>query len=177
VELTRVDLAIAFDFARSEPAPVRNAAGAIVTAAVNVARFDYDATGKSLGLLVGPGFELGGQDRIALDALVLPVELVEGESAEREATVLHHFTPPGGSSVRRAYYSRDAKRAVDALLRQEGHHRQIVVVPGFLRLRGATVRYRHRDWTATGTIAVGDTILTDGAGRPLILSGAEFFNA
>jgi hypothetical protein len=179
--LRAADFALAFTFARSEAVVVRSAAGAMITTAPDVPAFDHDPDGVPLGLLIGPGEDLGGGDRVALDPLMLPVELVSGEApGARDATVLHRYHD-GTSEQRRAWYSRDALATIAALLDQPGHHREIGVIAGLRRNEGAAggagfVRYRGAVWQLPELLAIsavpGAAVLAD-AGRPVIRAGAE----
>lgn len=170
------DLSLAFDFARSEAATYRNAQGNLVTAPVNVPRFDHAGDGTPLGLLVGRGSDIGLRDRVAIDPLILPAELVESEEPEeRMATVFHCWLPEGETVERRdAWYTRNTAAAIDALMRQPGHHRTIGVVRGFAPQRAGEVRLRARSWRTAGYLAAGTGVLGDGvAGRaqPVIVAG------
>lgn len=177
-DLTQADFDLAFGFSRSEAAPFRDGAGAVQTAAVDEPRFDHDAGGAPLGLKVAPGSDLGTQDRLAFDALMLPATLASPASPqEAEATVFHIFRPEGSDeAVYRAWYSRDVKATIDTLLRQHGHHEQIGVIAGFRENLGGFVRYRAREWHLANVLETAGSVLTDGTARPLITAGAEFFD-
>lgn len=132
-----------FDFRRSRAATYRNANGAPALAAVDQPRFDHDATGQPIGLIVDAGPELGQQDRVMLRAAI---------AIDGAATVLHAITRADGSIERHAYYTRDATATVQALLGVAARHRAIGAVAGFLPRTGTVVRYRGRDWSAPGVI-------------------------
>lgn len=172
-DLTAAQFDLAFDFGRSETASFRDATGALQVAAVNVARFDHDALGAPLGLLVSAGAEIGGADRAVLDPLILPLDLLEPAA---EATIFHSFDD-GTGIQRRAWYSRDARATIDALLAQVGHHIEIGVIRGLrqpeLAAEGEIVRYRGAVWLLPELLIAGDDLLADTEDRPLIRSGAE----
>lgn len=181
-------IGIAFDFTRSEDAPVRGPDGVVRAAATDEPRLDHDASGKPRGLLVTAGEELGGGDRVILDRLMLPAALVEGEDLiARQATVYHAFVPIaagiGGEDgeeafeaaiIRRAIYTRDAARTIDALMRNAGHHVMIGVHAGFAENRGGFARYRGKLWTLPVgmRVGVGGEVLDAETGKPLLSSGA-----
>lgn len=171
-DLTSADLATAFVFGRSESGDYRDATGALVTAAPGVARFDHDAQGQALGLLVGAGTELGGGDRLAIDALALPADLFDPLPLAGDVTVFHRFDP-GTGEQRRAWYSRNVLATIDALMRQPGHHRELGVVRGFRENLGGLVHFRGAAWQLPRIMAAGATALGDGEGRALIQCGAE----
>jgi hypothetical protein len=182
--------AIAFDFARSEAASARGADGVVRSLAANLPRFDHDPAGKPRGLLVTSGTEPGGQDRSAFDPLMLPAALTEGDDlAARAATVYHAFVPlsasqtEGGVSaapqeafeaaiIRRAFYTRDAARLIDALIRSAGHHLVIGTHAGFAENRDGVARYRGKLWLLPQGLSGGDGALTSSPDKPLITSGA-----
>lgn len=177
--LRQRDFDLAFAFARSETAAYRNAAGAIVTAPVDAPRFDYDAALASRGLLVTAGLELGGADRVTVEPEILPAALFDFMTPmASDATVLHWFAPAvendaDWAPVRRAWYTRNAKACVDALVAQEGHHLALGVVAGFrVNVLGA-VQYRGYAWTVAGVLLAGDGAIADDLGRPLITNGAS----
>ena len=141
-DLFQADLDLAFAFARSESGAWRDGDGAAQLAAPNAPRFDHDAVGTVRGLLVAGGVEPGGGDRLTLDPLILPAELlVAGLAGETggttaDVTILHRFAAQvaddGDWAVeRRAFYRRNVVAAIDALLGQAGHHLAIGVIPGF----------------------------------------------
>lgn len=180
--------AIAFDFARSEAAPMRGPDGVLVTAPADQPRFDHDAAGRPRGLLIKSGAEPGGGDRALFDPLMLPEALTEGtDLTAREATVYHAFVPIGAAIddasaedfeaaiVRRAFYTREAARMIDALMRSAGRHVMIGAHAGFADNRGGFARYRGKLWALPAglrTAAAGDAI--DAApGKPLLSSGAQ----
>ncbi|WP_067734479.1 hypothetical protein [Novosphingobium naphthalenivorans] len=180
-DLHQDDLSIAFTFSRSEAAVYTDAAGAAQTAAVDAPRFDHDGTGSARGLLMTAGSDLGTQDRIAIDPLMLPEAMVAGpRPVDREATVFHAFVALGvdpWAVERRAWYTRNAPALIDGLLSQQGHHLEIGVITGFRANLGGYVRLRGKVWTlATGIAgnAAGAALTTDAAGTlPLIVAGAE----
>ena len=182
--LTAGEFNIAFEFARSEAAQVRGSDGVPISAPANTPRFDHGADGSPRGLLVARGAELGGQDRVTLDALMLPVELVESDSLDlRAATVYHAFVPfqPEERSAdefakavtRRAIYTREAKRTIDALLKQEGHHLSIGVHSGFAPNQDGFVRYRGALWQLPSGLSADGGSIEARPGAPLLTSGAE----
>ncbi len=149
-----------FDFLRPTVAPYRDAGGAIVDAAIDAPRFDHDAEGAPLGLLVEPGAELGQADRARLQVDAIGATV---------ATVFHARLDAGGALCRRAWYSRDPQATIDACLGQAGHHLSIGAVPGFRRNLGGYVRYRGLDWQLTELLGTGDgDALGDGDGRAMI---------
>lgn len=177
---------IAFDFARSEAADVRGPDGVLATAPANQPRFDHDDTGRPRGLLVTGGTEPGGGDRAAFDPLMLPAALTEGEDlTAREATVYHAFVPvsadiEGGSAdafdaaiVRRAFYTRDAARLIDTLMRSAGRHVMIGVHAGFAENRDGFARYRGKRWLLPVGLGVDGAPLASVPHKPLITSGAQ----
>lgn len=181
---------IAFDFARSEAAQVRGADGVVRTAAAGEPRFDHDADGRPRGLLITPGADLGGQDRSAFDPLMLPAALTEGVDLKaREATVYHAFVPlaasrtEGGVSaatreefeagiIRRAFYTREAARLIDTLIRTAGHHLVIGAHAGFAENKDGVARYRGKLWQLPFGLKAGAGVLSAAPGKPLISSGA-----
>lgn len=171
------DLTVVFTFARAEAGTYRDASGSAVVAPVNVPRFDHAEDGTPLGLLVDRGSDIGQGERLALDPLILPVELVESDKPEdRMATVFHRWLPEGATAERRdAWYTRNAPAAIDALMRQAGHHRAIGVTRGFAIQRNGEVRLRTGSWRTAGyLLATPGAALTDGAGgtaQPVILAG------
>lgn len=182
---------IAFDFARSEAAAVRGPDGVVTTIAPDLPRFDHDTAGKPRGLLVTSGSDIGGQDRSAFDPLMLPAALTEGtDLTAREATVYHAFVPltasqtEGGVSaatpeqfeagiIRRAFYTRDAARLIDALIRSAGHHLAIGAHAGFAENRDGFARYRGKLWQLPQGLGVDGAALTSAPAKPLITSGAQ----
>ncbi|QUM72192.1 hypothetical protein [Sphingopyxis granuli] len=149
-----------FDFARPTIAPYRNAAGAIVDAAVDVPRFDHDDAGRPAGLLVEPGEQLGQADRARLQVDAIGATV---------ATVLHAWRADDGSVVRRAWYTKNPQATIDACLGQAAHHLQIGAVPGYRPNLGGFVRFRGADWQLTELLgAGGGRALGDDDGRALI---------
>lgn len=180
-DLTQAEFGIAFAFSRSEASMFRGATGAELSAPVDAPRFDHDAAGAARGLLLTPGSDIGTQDRIALDPLLLPVALVEGPlPADFEATIFHAFVALGSDPwtvERRAYYTRNAKASIDGLLAQAGHHLEIGVVTGFRENLGDYVRLRGQVWALPNLVSgnsAGAALAVDpGAVKPIIVSGAQ----
>lgn len=173
-DLTAADLDLAFTFGRGEAASYRDAAGVLQVAGTDVPRFDHGDDGAARGLLLGPGVELGGGDKLALDPLILPF----GFEAGAECTVLHVFAPAVADDAdwaiqRRAWYSRNARATIDAVLGQAGHHLALGLVPGFRPNEGGFVRFRGEAWHMAGILDAGNGLLGDGLSRPLIVAGAE----
>ncbi|WP_086733798.1 hypothetical protein [Erythrobacter colymbi] len=186
---------IAFDFVRSEAAAVRGPNGEVSTLGPDLPRFDHDTTGKPRGLLVTPGSDIGGQDRSAFDPLMLPAELTEGaDLTAREATVYHAFVPIAASRtqdgvsaatpeefeagiVRRAFYTREAARLIDALMRLAGHHLVIGAHAGFAQNAGGFARFRGKRWRLPEGLGVDGAALTSAPAKPLITSGAQLVSA
>jgi len=173
-DLSQNDFTGAFTFARSEAATYVDAAGAEQLAPAGTPRFDHDDAGMPLGLLVGPGSDIGGGDRITVLAGALPDALVNGTvAADRAATVFHVFLPAGAPSTaieRRAWYTRNVRAMIDALLAQAGHHLAIGAIAG-LRVRagddgGGFVRFRGQVWQLAPALA------GDAAGTPLAFDAA-----
>lgn len=183
-DLHQDDLSIAFTFTRSETARYRDQYGYIREAPADAPRFDHDTAGASRGLLLTAGADIGGQDRIAIDPLMLPEAMIAGpRPIDRAATVFHAFAPLGAEPWaigRRAWYTRNAPALIDQLLGQQGHHLEIGVIAGFRANLGGYVRLRGQVWTlATGIAgnAAGAALATDVAGAmPLIVAGAEVPN-
>lgn len=149
-----------FDFTRPTIAPYRDSDGELVDAAVDVPRFDHDADGEPIGLIVDPGEELGQADRARLQADAI------GATA---ATVLHARLDDDGAIVRRAWYSRDPQATIDACLGQAGRHLSLAAIPGFRPNAGGFVRFRGVDWMLTGLLGDGDGgALGDDIGHALI---------
>lgn len=187
--------AIAFDFARSETAAVRGPNGVVTTLDPDLPRFDHDEAGKPRGLLVTPGSDIGGQDRSAFDPLMLPASLTEGtDLTAREATVYHVFVPiavslteDGVSAatpeqfeagvIRRAFYTRDAARLIDALIRSAGHHLAIGAHAGFAENRDGFARYRGKRWRLPEGLGVDGAALASAPHKPLITSGAQLVSS
>ena len=150
-----------FDFVRLSPAPVRDASGVIVDAAPGEPRFDHDADGNPLGLLVGMGETLGAGDRASLQAGVL------ADAIGDEVTVLHAVQGEDGIE-RRAWYGKNARAIVNGLVATAEHHVSVGVVPGYLPNKGGYVRARGFSWYLANPIAVdASAALSDGE-RPLI---------
>ncbi len=163
-DIGQMHFAAWFDFTRPTAAPYFDAAGAIVVAPVNTPRFDHDAEGAPIGLLVEPGEDLGQADRarLQLDAIGATI-----------ATVLHAFLDEDGNICRRAWYSRDPQATIDACLGQAAHHLSIAAIPGYRPRLGAAgvgfVRYRGLDWQLTELLGDGEgAAIGDGDGRAMI---------
>lgn len=176
-DILAADLDLAFAFSRSETGLYRGADGWGRLAAADEPRFDHAIGGAPRGLLVTAGDELGGGDRLILDELILPVDLLASDlPGGRDATVFHHFDP-GSGAERRAWYSRNLAATINALIGQAGHHLALGVVRGFRvpvnSPGGLIVRYRGADWRLPAVLANGAAVVTDGLGRPLIACGAE----
>lgn len=177
--LRQRDFDLAFAFGRSEVAAYRNAAGAEVTAAADVPRFDHDAARRPRGMLITAGVELGGGDRVFVEPEILPAALFDfATPMASDATILHWFAPAvtsdaDWSPIRRAWYTRNAKACMDALTAQEGHHLALGVVPGFRQNLLGVVQYRGFAWTVAGMLLAGDAPIADASGRPLISGGGS----
>lgn len=182
MELTSADFPITFTFARRDARSYRDASGALVVADPNVPRFDHSPAGDPLGLLVQPGVTLGGADRVAIDPLILPIDIVGYDPATgADVTILHRFDP-GTGVEHRAWYSRSVVKTVNALMMQAGHHLVLGVVRGFLAptFDGTNwlVTFREISWKLPGAILTTDAadapgVLLDGEGRALITAGAD----
>lgn len=178
-DLRRANFGAAFTFVRSETAPYRNANGTAVTAGVNTPRFDHGADGTAFGLLLSAGADIGGRDRTRIRASALPDDLFDaGTPGACDVTILHRYAAPVANDadrveVRHAWYSRNVKNAIDALLMQAGHHLEIGVLRGFRPNYSGMVRFRGHTWALAGVLMAGSVPLNDGAGRPLIVSGAR----
>lgn len=172
--LGQAQFAANFTFARSEASAWRDAGGVIRTAAVNTPCFDHDEDGQPLGLLVEGGTDYGGDDRAAIRTTALPAGVFDAETYGASiVTIFHRFRPEGAAEhVRTAWYSRNAKKTIDALLAQAGHHAELGVVRAFIPARAGAVHYRDQAWSPAGLLMVGKRALTDGAGHPLIIAGA-----
>lgn len=145
-----------FAFSRPVVATTRNAAGALVDVAANKVRFDHDVAGVRLGMLVEGQATLGQADSCSA---------IAGDwEVDGAATILHEFATLGGAITRRAYYSLNGRATANILLRAEGHHRRIGIVPGLLRNRNGMVTYRDQQWSLTGQLGTGieGEVLEDG---------------
>ncbi|MEZ5709716.1 MAG: hypothetical protein R3E02_10055 [Blastomonas sp.] len=169
-DLSQAEFDLAFAFSRPLAAAYRNGAGVLVQAAIDAPRFDHDATGAPLGLLIEPGSWLGAADRPLFDPLMLPDDM-----AGREATILQEFDDGRGAELRRAFYTRNAVAAIGSLMRQAGHHRALGVIDGFAPNMGGHVRYRGQSWYLPRIVGTGmdGFALGDGEGHALIEAGAE----
>lgn len=162
-DLSTVHFAAWFDFTRPTQMPYRDAAGALQTADVDEVRFDHEADATPLGLLVERGAALGQSDRVTLQAGALD------EYLETDCTVLHATILDDGSVERRAWYTHDPEKTINAMLGTVGHHASIGVIPGYRENKGGYVRYRGFSWYLPGFIAVGDgSVLSEDADNPLI---------
>ena len=95
-----------FAFSRGDTGAYRAAGGVEQAAGVNVPRFDHDADGAPLGLLVEGRPLRWSPDRLSVQ---------DGDWAVLRGTVLHEFVPPGGTVERRAWYAPlEPVAAVDA---------------------------------------------------------------
>lgn len=150
-----------FDFARPTAADYRDADGALAEAAIDAPRFDHLADGAPIGLLVEPGDELGQADRARLQVDAIGATV---------ATVLHARREADGTIVRRAWYSRDPQRTLDACMGQAGHHVAAGVVPGFRPNVAGFVWYRGFAWQLTDLMGTGidGQAIADDIGHPLI---------
>ena len=154
-----------FSFARASAAPVRDATGALVSAAPNVPRFDHDEAGTRRGLIIGGGAAPGEADRLSS---------ADGWDVAGPATVLHEFETDG-VVTRQAIYTVNAKAALDGCLRAAVHHREIKAIPAYLRNRGGYVRHDGRNWSLSAAIEAQGApytvvVIEDGDGR-VILNG------
>lgn len=135
-----------FIFGRPTAAPYRKSDGTLAVAAPDAARFDHDAGGVALGLLVEAGTEMGQHDRITLRA---PIAI------EGAATVFHEIADATGIQ-RRAHYTLDATATVNACLAQLGHHRAIGAVAGFVPIRSGIVAYQGKRWSPPTVVTLAD---------------------
>ncbi|HEX7821053.1 MAG TPA: hypothetical protein VF463_10590 [Sphingobium sp.] len=150
-----------FDFVRLAAAPCRDATGANIIVGPGVVRFDHDADGNPLGLLVGGGAALGAGDRVTLKPAVLD------DATGDEVTVLHAAQGDDGI-LRRAWYGRSARALVNGLIATACHHVSIGVIPGYLPNKGGFVRSRGHSWYLASAVAADSSaVLSDGV-RPLI---------
>ena len=158
-----MDLPASFVFSRGRAAPYRSDTGQIVMAAADVPRFDHDAQGRPLGLLI----EGRPQTRHA-DVLTCK----PGAWETGKATVLHEFTTPAGELKRRACYVLDDHRAtVDGFMNTKGWHRQIIVLPGHLKNIGGAVRWRRFDWVLSAILAIEPGVAVGVTPETLLLEG------
>lgn len=133
-----------FVFSRGDRGAYRDADGVDRIARMDVPRFDHDADGAALGLLVEGRPLRWSPDRLSIQ---------DGDWAEPRGTVLHEFATPDGTVKRRAWYApTDPAAAVDACLSIAAHHREIAYLPTLLRNRGGYVRWGRRDWSLGGLI-------------------------
>jgi hypothetical protein len=145
-----------FVFSRPAAAPYRGPGGGRVIAPANTPRFDHDASGAALGVLVEPGAEPGQADRVRLAGPAM---------AAGAATVFHARRSADGVILRRAHYTLDASATIDACLTQVGHHCSIGAVAGFVAIRRGIIAYRGQRWAppAVVTLPDGTTIGVDQA--------------
>lgn len=136
-----------FRFGRPTVSNYRGPGGGRVQADVDVPRFDHDAGGAPIGLLVDLGSEMGQHDAVALAEAVVPAG---------PATVLHETAGDDSVIVRRAHYTLDANITIDACLRQAGHHRSVGAVAGFVKIRDGVVPYRGKRWAPPAVIVLAD---------------------
>jgi hypothetical protein len=161
--LVNLPFAQTFSFSRGVAAPYRNAGGVTVTAPRDIARFDHDADGNRLGLLISSGTGMEDHDQ----AQVLAGDWEPG-GADRRATVFVEWDD-GTAIQRRALYTQDVRATVDACLHIEGHLRVLGACPGHLANRGGSVRYKTVDWPLGDALSAGDGFaLGDDVGRVLI---------
>lgn len=178
-DLGQAQFGSAFTFGRTEAGAFRNGAGVVQAGTPGVPRFDHDAVGSARGLLIAQGFELGGGDRVSIKPAILPDAIFDKLTpGADDVTILHRFAAEVGddgawAEQRRAWYSRNAAAAIDALLAQAGHHLEIGVIRGFRRNISGAVRYRDQVWQLAGVLMSGSAALTDGEGRPIIIAGAR----
>ena len=152
-----------FTFSRGRAADYRAADGSIITAPIDEPRFDHDAKGKLLGLLVEGRPETRHPDRVTSKP---------GGWAQGKATILHEFITPDGKLKRRACYVVDDHRAtVDGFMNTKGWHRQIVVIAGHLKNIGGGVRWRRVEWTLGAILAVDDETALGVTPNILLLEG------
>lgn len=145
-----MSFATAFAFSRPTSALYRRPDGSLTVAAPNGPRFDHDAGGVPLGLLVEAGAEMGQHDRVTLRA---PVAI------DGAATVFHEIVDATGLQ-RRAHYTLNVSGTVNACLAQIGHHRAIGAVAGFVPIRSGIVAYLGKRWSppAIVTLANGQAV-------------------
>jgi hypothetical protein len=159
--LVGLPFAQTFSFSRPVPAPVRNPDGVVAVAAADVPRFDHHPDGKPRGLLVEGGGTLGQSDRCR----ALPGDW----EVQGEATVFHEFEDAAGDVHRRAFFSTNARRSIDALLSSVARHRRIGAVAGYLRNHDGLVRYRDMEWRLPAAIAIAaPLVLGDDDERVLV---------
>lgn len=154
--------AATFVFSRPTVAPYRRRDGGPAQAGVDAPCFDHDAGGQARGLLVEPREAFGQHDAVRLRAPVMPAG---------PATVFHARTGTGGSIERRAHYSVDATRTIDALLLQVGPHRLVGAVAGFVPVRRGAVHYRNAVWATSGVVALPDGTVIGLAAALALLAG------
>lgn len=152
-----------FDFARDREGVYRDAAGALVTAAVDAPRFDYGPDGRPLGLLIEGRPEFGQADR---------VEVVAGDWAVLKGTVLHAYRDDAGVDQRRAWYSStDPVATVNGCLNLKGHAGAIAYVPTYLPNRGGYVLWRGEMWELGGIVTAEDGVAIGLTSTIMMLEG------
>lgn len=162
--LVKRPFAETFTFARPNAAAHRNAAGVVVSAAVNVARFDHEPDGTAKGLLIEGGADMGQQDVL--------VTAAGWEVGVEKAMVLHEYEADG-EIKRAAFYTNQAKALADNCLASVAHHREIIVLDGWKRNRGGYVRFDGRNWSLGDALAINpgplpSTVLGADTDKPLI---------
>lgn len=165
--LVGLSFAQTFDFSRPIAADYRDPSGAIVTAAIDEARFDHNEAGARRGLLIETGPVPGQHDAIT----VKPGDW----EVSGQATVLVEWEGPTGIE-RRGLYSNDCRATVNAAIGVVGHLRSLIVLPGFLPNMGGNgqpgfVWYRNVSYPLGAAIGDGaGGILADDEGRLIIES-------
>jgi hypothetical protein len=140
-----------------------------VAAAIDAPRFDHDDAGQGAASVTA-GADLGGADRAALQAGFDLGSLDDfATPGASDCTVLHRYALPADDTswadVRRAWYSRNARATVKALLGQAGHHLQIAVVPGFRPNISGIVHHRGYQWLVARSMPASARLPMDLAGR------------
>lgn len=157
-----------FIFSRTIAADCRDATGAVVTRAANVARFDHDIAGLPLGLIVAPGEAVNQHDAVS-------VPIGDWTDGVLTSTVLHEYEIDG-AITRRAIHTTKVRATVNACLAIAARHRFIGVVPVFLPNLGndnltGFVRFRAIAYPLGQALGDGaGHAIGDSAGRPLIES-------
>lgn len=160
--LVNLPFANSFTFKRPNAAPYLHAFGTFQSADADEARFDHDANGQRLGLLVEAGPSNGAHD---------DVQIRSGDwEVAGDATVLFEYQDAGGISMR-AIYTQNVRQTVNVCLQNMGHHRTIGAVAGYLPNLGGYVKYANRNWQLGLALAAGDDqLLGDETGRIMIES-------
>lgn len=143
-----------FSFVRPVAAAFRNASGALVDAAVDEPRFDHDADGNRIGMLVTAGPVYGQHDAAA----ALPGEW-EGSG---RATVLWAWSE-SGELKRRALYSSNVRATINACLNTQAHHVFLGAVGTFLpnlgnETRPGYVRYRNTEYPLGNVLGPSESV-------------------